>query len=54
MFIYESPDKGKTIYCRHFGELEKVIIKSPEDEITEEVIEILKEIKLKSFYFDKK
>lgn len=26
-YIYESPDKGKTIYRREFGKLEKELIK---------------------------
>jgi hypothetical protein len=29
MHIYESPDKGKTVYKREFGSSEKTIIKSP-------------------------
>jgi hypothetical protein len=32
MQIYESPDKGKTIYKREFGSLEKTLIKSPQEE----------------------
>lgn len=27
--IYESPDKGKTVYARNFGETERVLIHSP-------------------------
>lgn len=26
MYIYESPDKGKTIYVREFGKLERVTL----------------------------
>ena len=26
-YIYESPDKGKTVYRREFGKLEKELIK---------------------------
>ena len=26
--IYESPDKGKTVYARNFGETERVLIQS--------------------------
>ena len=27
--IYESPDKGKTVYAREFGSLERKLIKEP-------------------------
>jgi cytidyltransferase-like protein len=33
MHIYESPDKGKTIYKREFGSLEKILVKSPEKKV---------------------
>lgn len=30
-YIYESPDKGKTIYRREFGKLEKELIKETKE-----------------------
>jgi len=33
MHIYESPDKGETIYKREFGSLEKILVRSPEKKV---------------------
>ena len=32
IWIYESPDKGKTIYRREFGKTEREIVVDDEDE----------------------
>lgn len=32
VWIYESPDKGKTIYRREFGETERELVVDDEDE----------------------
>ncbi len=50
MFIYESPDKGKTIYRRKFGSIERFLIRSQEDNITQEVMDILKDIGSKAYF----
>jgi hypothetical protein len=50
MFIYESPDKGKTIYRRNFGSIERFLIRSQEDNITQEVMDILKDIGSKAYF----
>jgi hypothetical protein len=30
-YIYESPDKGKTIYKRLFGSLKRILVRKKED-----------------------
>jgi hypothetical protein len=35
-YIYESPDKGKTVYRREFGKLERELVKQETKELNNE------------------